>query len=97
MRESKMQSRMFKKGMHGVQYEHAMGIRDLLRNKLKNGNDTTEGKSTSKYVKFNYKKVIWEYGKSIMRFCQTRPYEEQVAAWDATWMILRRVQEDDKV
>jgi hypothetical protein len=49
---------MFKKGMLGVQYEHAMGIQDLLRNKLKNGSDTTEGKSTSKYVKFNYKKVI---------------------------------------
>jgi hypothetical protein len=78
-----MQSRMFKKSMHDVQYEHAMGIRVFLRDQCKNGNDTTEGKSTSRYVKFNHKKVIREHGKSVMRFYQTRPYEEQVTALDA--------------
>jgi hypothetical protein len=43
-----------------------------------------------------WQKVIWEYGESIMRLYLTRPYEKQVAILDATWMVFRRVQEDDK-
>jgi hypothetical protein len=58
MRETKMQIKIFKRGMHDVHYEHAMGIGVLFRNKFKYGNNMTEGKTTSKYVKFNHKKVI---------------------------------------
>jgi hypothetical protein len=63
---------------------------------FKYGNDTTKGKSTIKYVKFNHKKVISEYGRSVMRFNLTRPYEEQVAALDVTRMVFRRVQDNNK-
>jgi hypothetical protein len=58
---------MFKKGMHYVHYEHAMGVEICSGIKFKYGIDMTEGKSTIKYVRFNYKKEIWDYGKSIVR------------------------------
>ena len=49
---------MFKKGMHDVHYEHAMGVDICSGIKFNYGIDMTEGKFTIKYVRFNHKKVI---------------------------------------
>jgi hypothetical protein len=49
---------MFKKGMHDVHYEHAMGVEICSGIKFKYGINMTEGKSIIKYVKFDHKEVL---------------------------------------